>query len=165
MRERERLPAGHAWRRMPTVLLPMRTISHSAWSNGQVKVLSSLEDAEYPDGIGGGPQFHLSISLEGHRRRPRDREVRRALRAFGVRGPIEEDNHHPGNARHFWLPLDPAHRVECQCKTDEIQRVEADGFVWSDAIDRCRGCDLQRLLGIQCPLHPPLAEALKGATT
>ena len=98
--------------------------------------------------------------------RPRGAEPRRlpkkatrfALRAFGM-AESEEDNHGPNLHRAFWLPIDPDHRVDCECKTDEVQVVEADGYRWSNAVDPadCRGCERARRIGGSCAFHPPEA--------
>lgn len=113
-------------------------------------VISALTLAEYPDGQGIGEQYHVSVSKRGHR--PEQRVVREVLAHFGMMG-AEEDNHHPGIARHFWRPLDPAHRVACQCKSDET--VVRDGsYAWSNTTDgTCRGCDYELLSGQPCPIH------------
>ena len=68
----------------------------------------------------------------------------------------EEDNHHPGNARHFWLPLDPTKRVDCECKSDEAVITEPDGYQWTNPHNEseCRGCASASLYGRPCPLHP-----------
>ena len=125
----------------------------SAWRCGPITVLSELLVAEYPDGIGEGPQWFISISASG--KRPKPKQIRKALRAFGMVG-TEEDAHHPGAARHFWLPVDPAHRVECQCKADERTVVEPDGYTWTTPVDGdCRGCELEGLTGAPCSLHKP----------
>ena len=66
-------------------------------------------------------------------RRATDEEVARILREFDMVG-AEEDNHHPGLARHFWrlCELRPGEVVGmCECKEGETQVVEADGYVWS----------------------------------
>ncbi len=122
------------------------------WQRGDVRVISALEVAEYPDGSGRGPQWHVSISRGGQRPRPRD--VKRALRAFGLVG-AEEDNHHPGNARHFWRPLDATKRVDCECKATEDTIVEPDGYRWTNPQDpaECRGCEFRRMGGGPCPIH------------
>jgi hypothetical protein len=59
------------------------------------------------------------------------------------------------SARHFWLPCDPAHRVDCQCKTDEKNIVEPDGYTWTTPVDdsQCRGCEFQGMTGKICPIH------------
>lgn len=134
--------------------LVANAIAISFWQKGTTCVISALEDAEYPDGVGHGPQWHVSVSHLG-RSRPRPHEIRRTLRAFGIAEIKEEDNHHPGNARHFFVPVDPAKRVTCQCKLDEDVIVEPDGYAWTNPKDGpCRGCELQRLTGKPCPLHP-----------
>lgn len=125
----------------------------SAWRCGPLMVLSTLVDAEYPDGQGTGQQWHISVSDNG--KRPKPKQVRKALRAFNMVG-TEEDQHHPGVARHFWLPLDPAHRVDCQCKVDEQVVVERDGYTWTTPFDgECRGCELEQITGSPCPRHRP----------
>ncbi len=151
----ERIPHGYGWLRrkisMPNV------VSASVWMYGKLIVISALEIAVYPDKAGGaGPQWHISVSRNG--RRPKDSDTLKALRCFRMMGS-EEDNHHPGNARHFWLPCDPEHRVTCECKEEEKTVVDQDGYRWTTPKDgECRGCDFQRLIGKACPLH-------SGATT
>ena len=153
----ERLPATGHWTRVKDPP-GLHATSASAWRYGRVMVISALEIAEAPDGRGDRiPQWHVSVSASG--RRPSDRELRRALKAFGMIR-AEEDNHHPGLARHFWLTLDPSRRVDCQCKVDEVTIRDADGYTWTNPAPgegECRGCEMQRLLGNPCPLHaePP----------
>lgn len=101
----------------------------SAYSVGRIRVASQLIIAELPTGDGVGPQWIVSIS-RGGRRRPTNGECRRLLRHLGI-GDAEEDNHENGIARKFWYPLDPSQRVDCQCKADEEQVVEPDGYTWS----------------------------------
>lgn len=130
-----------------------------AWRHRRtgVQVLVSRTEAEYPDGDGIGLQDHVSVSRRGHR--PSRSDLRLALTAFGAVG-WEEDNHHSGIARHFWRPLDPKHRVECQCKSDEIVVVESDGYAWTTPVDGpCRGCEYAATIGLltgrTCPIHEP----------
>jgi len=135
----------------------------SAWTFGPLRVISTLTLAELPDGSKEiGPQWHISITDAG--KRPKPKQVRRALRAFDMVG-AEEDNHHPGNARHFWMPVDSARRVDCECKADEVTIVEPDGYRYTNPHDpaECRGCEFQRLTGKPCPLHAEAAEALSEA--
>jgi hypothetical protein len=144
-----REPEGREWSRS-RVALPNAV----AWTSGPITVLSSLAMAELPDGSGElGPQWQISISHQG--KRPKPHHVRRALRAFGMVG-AEEDNHHPGNARHFWLPVDPKRRRDCECKETEETVVDADGYTWTNprvGDGECRGCELERLLRKPCPIH------------
>jgi hypothetical protein len=94
------------------------------------------------------------VSISNHGKRAKQKQIRRALRAFGMVG-AEQDNHHPGNVRSFWRPLDPERRVDCQCKVDEQIIVEPDGYTWTNPVDGdCRGCELEQLMGRPCPLHP-----------
>lgn len=123
----------------------------SAWVSGPLFAISSLVVADLPSGKGLGLQWHLSVSHKG--KRPTDKELRRALRAFGMVG-AEEDNHHPGVARHFWRPVDVEHRVDCECKATEAVVVEPDGYRWTNPTDsECRGCQWAAAVGRVCPLH------------
>jgi len=127
------------------------TPTASAWRCGPIFVLSELVVAEYPDGNGHGPQWLVSVSAAG--KRPKPKQVRKTLRAFGMVG-AELDTHHPGVAKHYWSPVDPEHRVDCQCKVDEETVREPDGYTWTTPADgECRGCELEQLTGAPCPLH------------
>lgn len=155
-----RRPIGDRWSTFPVPAAgSLRALDVAAWQRGPISVISALEMAEYPDRDGTGPQWHISISRRGMRPTPLD--VSRALRAFDLIG-AEEDNHHPGNARHFWLPVDPAHRVDCECKETEVTVIEPDGYQWQNDREKCRGCELQRLIGRLCPLHMKGAELEKA---
>ena len=133
-----------------------RPATASAWRCGPIFVLSEFAVAESPDGNGVGPQWLISISESG--RRPKPKQVRKALRAFGMVG-AEEDQHYPGVARHFWQPIDAAHRAQCQCKASERVVVEADGYTWTTPVDgECRGCELEQTTGAACPVHRPEAQ-------
>lgn len=148
--QHERLPTLPGWVQVHGQLPP--AISISAWQRGPVCVISALENAELPDKSGEGPQWHISISRGS--RRPKPLEVRAALRAFFGGERPEEDNHHPGNARHFWMPVDPEHRVDCECKEEEQLVVEPDGLRWTNPKDGpCRGCAISPVTGRPCPLH------------
>ena len=152
----ERRPRGNEWV-MIGASMPVRdpmVLASSVWQSGPIRVCTALEQAEYPDGDGAGPQWHISITTMG--KRPKPNHVRRALRAFDLVG-AEEDNHEPGNARHFWLPVDPAHRVDCQCKEDEEVIVDPDGYTWTnprpESGEECRGCAIAPVTGRPCPIH------------
>ncbi len=129
------------------------------WRSGPILASSSVVMAALPGGAGEvGPQWLLSISACG--KRPKPHHVRRALRAFGMTA-AERDNHHPGVAQHYFLVVDPAHRVDCECKAEEATIVEADGYAWTNPTDGpCRGCEYAGLSGKPCPLHSE-APALK----
>lgn len=112
--------------------------------------ISTRVNAEYPDRTGVGPPGPRLVLLRGPA--ATDRAPGRA-RAFGMVG-TEEGNHHPGVARHFWRPVDPARRVDCECKADEVTVVEPDGYRWTNPADGpCRGCELERATGRPCSLH------------
>lgn len=150
----ERRPTLPGWVPVPGLRAGGLVLAISAWQRGPTCVISALEEAELPDGTGAGPQWHVSVSRAGKRPGPND--VQAAQRAFDMR-KAEEDNHHPGVARHFWLPVDPAHRVDCECKESEVLVTEPDGYRWTNprqGAGPCRGCELSRLVGQPCPLHP-----------
>lgn len=156
----ERRPQGALWSRMPTPSkLASSAIAVSIWGRRKTTVISALEMAEYPTGGGVGPQWHISIAGgrgKGQLRRVTSDELRVALTAFGMVS-AEEDNHHPGNARHFWMPVDPSRRVDCECKTDEKTIVETDGYRWTTPHDGpCRGCEFELLTNKACPVHGQL---------
>lgn len=136
-----------------------------AGSPGRLRVLSALALAKAPSGDDTILQWHLSVSrpprsADGRGRRPDDAELRRVRLAFDL-VDAEEDNHHPGIARHLWLPVDPARRVGCECKADEVVVVEPDGYAWTNPVDAdpsvCRACEIARLLPSslvdRCPVH------------
>lgn len=153
--KQERLPSDrNQWAQFSLHGLPVTAslLSASRWISGPIIVVSALEEANYPDGAGIGPQWHISITARG--KRPKPHHVRRALRAFGMVG-AEEDNHHPGNARHYWMPVDPTHRVDCECKTDEKLLTESDGYRWTNPHkqNECRGCAIAPLTKRPCPVH------------
>lgn len=153
----ERRPCLPGWEQRPTDGLPRNLVAKahgvSAWQYGPTCVLSALVDAELPDKSGTGPTWHISVSRMG--KRPKDHDLRRALRAFQMQ-EAEEDNHHPGNARHFFLSVDPAHRTDCECKETEDRLTEPDGYRWQNpkpGHGECRGCELAQVTGRPCPIH------------
>lgn len=158
----EQRPRGGGWHRLngPATIPGVEVLSLSWWTDRTVMVCSALENADYPAGGGRGPQWHLSVSLVMRptpTTRPGRPEVRRTLRAFDLVG-AEEDNHHPGIARHFWRPVDPARRVGCECKATEKVITERDGYRWTNPTDGpCRGCEISQLTGVACPLHTEAA--------
>lgn len=107
-----------------------------AYQKGALCVLSSAVVAKYHEVT--GPQNHVSVSIYGGhtptKRRATDEEISLVRREFDM-DDAEEDNHSPGVARHLFLPLHlPRGTVGiCECKDDEEQVVEADGYRWSRA--------------------------------
>jgi len=153
---RERWPNDLVnWARRPVrPELLNNPISASAWQRGPITVISALNLAEPPDGVGEPiEQWLISISDAG--RRPKPHHLRKALRAFGMT-QAENDTHHPGNAVHYWMAVDPARRVSCQCKTDEDIIREPGGYTWTNpraGEGACRGCEIAPLTGRPCPIH------------
>lgn len=148
-----RKPSGKSWFYLGIVLRDPEP--RHGYVSGTLHAISSLIDAEMPDGRGDrGLQWLVSFTHK--KRRATNEQLRRGLRAFGMTS-AEEDNHHPGHARAFFLVVDPARRVLCQCKADEQVIVEPDGYTWSnprpETGEPCRGCSLARLTGTPCPLH------------
>lgn len=124
-----RRPKDGAWSLFDTLNLP--TGDADRWFLGselapEIVVLSAVERAEYGSGIEW--QFHISVSANG--RRADNDAVKRALLDFDMEG-AEEDNHDPGIARHFWLPVNKsAGVITCECKDTEKTIVEADGYTY-----------------------------------
>lgn len=151
MSDQERRPSGPGWMQLPTPrTLASGTRSASMWQRGTMSVISALSLSEAPD----GSERSILQSVSRFGKRPTDRDVRHAREAFGLQG-FEEDNHHPGGARHFWQPVDPAERVGCECKVTEDVIVEPDGYTWTNPNngEPCRGCEHEQTLGTPCPLH------------
>lgn len=159
----ERQPRGGIWHPLPlgaTERLRAQALRITMWSDGKHSVISAVELAQLPGAPEGeaGPQWHVSIAMGGRalQKRPKDRDVRRILRDFGMAG-TEEDNHHPGGARHFWRPIDPRYRVSCECKATEATVVEPDGYTWTnpkpETGEECRGCEFGARFGKACPIH------------
>lgn len=150
----EKWPSRRGWEKIPTPpTVRQASVVASMWQSGRISVVSALSMADAPNGSGKViPQWHVSVSRFG--KRPTDRDVERARDAFGFRG-WEEDNHHPGGARHFWQPVDPGERVDCECKATEETITDPDGYRWTNPTngEPCRGCELQGLTGKACPLH------------
>lgn len=138
------------WRHVDTLPGDIRR-----WMSGPLVVCSSLSSMDPPDGVGAPiPQWLVSVSHGG--KRASDKQLRRALRAFGMTG-AEEDNHHPGVSRAFFLVCDPARRVTCECKVTEDVITEPDGFRWTnpkpETGEQCRGCEYAAIHGQPCPIH------------
>ena len=152
---REKRPAGREWIEVPYPIArdPVEVPAGSAWHSGPITVTSSLIVADMPDGVGTGLQWLVSITDQG--KRPKPHHVRRALRAFSMT-EAELDNHHPGNGLHYFLVCDPARRVACECKADEVTVTDPDGYQWTTPAEgegECRGCKFQRVAGKPCPIH------------
>lgn len=141
----------------------MPAAGRSVWSRRGVVMISAIVDAEYPDGSGeAGPQWLVSIARHarsGQPSRPSDEECRQAMACLRV-PTAEEDNHEPGVSRHFWLPVDPRRRRDCECKETERTVVEADNHRWTTPIDgrSCNGCDYEVMVAslghvAPCPVH------------
>jgi hypothetical protein len=92
--------------------------------------LSALEVAHEPAKPALGPEYHLSVSMNGQRCTSVDAMF--VLASFGLED-AKEDNHVPsGRVRHFWRPVaDNLSGYECACVDDEPAIREDKGdFVW-----------------------------------
>jgi hypothetical protein len=100
------------------------------WRGHGLTVLSSSVEAEYRGQV--GRHNHVSVAAADHDRRPSDDELARVRRDFDM-ADAEEDNHSPGVARHLFLPLWLPRGTTgiCECKAEETEVVEPDGFRWS----------------------------------
>ncbi len=154
----ELLPV-HGFSRVRVALSPGR----SAWrSHDGLRVVSGLEMAHLP-GSGEppqvGPQWLVSVSRPGTcvltRCAVTREDVERVVGAFAMPA-FDEDNHHPGVARHLWCPVETAYRSACECKVSEVVIVDGE-YEWTTEADVCRGCEYERLTGMPCPLHRPRA--------
>lgn len=92
--------------------------------------LSALEVAHDPGKPALGPEYHLSVTLNGQRCTAANALF--ALASFGLED-AKEDNHVPsGRVRNFWRPVaDNLSGYECPCVDDEPAIREDKGdFVW-----------------------------------
>jgi hypothetical protein len=97
---------------------------------GGLRAISSLAPMEAPDGSGDVlPTWLVSVSRRGSSM-PSDSDMKAVRCAFGM-SEAEEDNHEPGNARKLFLVVDPARRVDCECKAGERLVVREDGYRYS----------------------------------
>jgi hypothetical protein len=104
----------------------------TVWRSRGLYVITDLVEADYRGEV--CKQNHLSVSVAGVMRRATNAEMARVRADFDMED-AEEDNHSPGVARHLFLPLHlPRGSVGvCDCKEDEEQVVEPDGYRWSRA--------------------------------
>lgn len=110
-----------------------------------VSTLDVIENAKAGPDVGGTHlEWHVSVSRQRWRYIPRglaqpehatDDDCKRALDAFRMRGCFEDNHARPngaaGNARNFWLAVDPAHRIDCECKETEELIVLPDGYTFT----------------------------------
>lgn len=119
---------GSGWRSVPVP--PTVPKGSEAWARRQLLAISTLSLMEAPDGAGDHLLTWLvSVSRDGAAM-PSDRDLGRVRRDFNMRA-AEEDNHQDGCARMLFLVVDPARRVDCECKADERVIVRPDGFRYS----------------------------------
>lgn len=94
-------------------------------------VLSAVEVTRpEPGEVAVGPEYHLSVSLQGQRCTAADAAW--VLMAFDL-SDAREDNHVPsGRVRNFWRPVaDHLSGYECPCVADEPAIREDKGdYIW-----------------------------------
>jgi hypothetical protein len=129
-------PAADGWRRavwwacppqLAVLGYPIEAWEHPA---SGLFALSAVEVAREPGKADIGPEYHLSMSLNGQRCSSGDALF--VLSAFGLLD-AKEDNHVPGGrVRNFWRPVaDHLSGYECACVDDEPAIREDKGdFVW-----------------------------------
>jgi hypothetical protein len=129
-------------------------------SHDGLLVRSSLAHAHLP-GSGDppkiGPQWQVTVSRFAggdptKRCKVTDDDLHRVIDCFAMPA-FDEDNHHPGIARHLWCPVDEQYRNACECKLTEVTVVEDDGYTWTTENDDCRGCEYERRFGLACTIH------------
>lgn len=149
-------PPAH-WDRLPP---DPRVPQAERYTYAGLTVLSELGmKVEAPDGSKDMiPQWLVTVSKNG--RRVSDADVARVRRAFDME-EAEEDNHFPGVSRAFFLVVDPARRVACECKVGDVVVTEADGYQWSNDPKDCQGCAYERSYGKPCPVHKPTEVAAR----
>ena len=135
--QRRGAPTGSRWRwdeqwsRSARLAGAIRAVG---WRGYGLAVLADRIEAEYQGLV--VPHIHVSVAVDSNprlqRRRPTDPELAFVRAEFDIED-AEEDNHSPGVARHLFLPLHlPRGSVGvCECKADEEQVVEPDGYRWS----------------------------------
>lgn len=134
---------------------PKRSIgARSAWcSHDGLVVVSGRELAHLPGTHPPVPGDQWLVSVSRSPDRASSDDAQRVVECFAMPA-FDEDNHHPGIARHLWCPVDEQYRHACECKLTEELIVDDDGYEWTnDTSAPCRGCELGRLTGRPCPLH------------
>lgn len=124
-------PFGSGWKKLPFRMPRDMGYPYQYWghSNGLL-CISAVEVANEPGEPELGPEYHLSISMNGGR--CSSAEAAFALHAFGL-NDAKEDNHVPsGKVRNYWRPVaDNLSGYECPCKDNEPAMVEDKGdYIW-----------------------------------
>lgn len=133
-------PRGMGWVKVATI--ERKTRHHSgayAYTHKEHRIQVISECGGYISDADGRTsfQYHFSIAGMGNGRpvRPTPDQYAFALAAFlpSIDGnPVwwEEDNHHPGNARHIFVPTFKRDQRPCFCKDNEII-TDPDGYTYS----------------------------------
>lgn len=129
-------PKGGGWKRLGNAHNKGKQRTATViWQCGPIRVLA--DTSIYRSEVDGSlnPQHHLSVTTVNpftlRPERVSDVQFQEVIDAFVPDGAWwEEDNHHPGNARHIFIPLYASHQQKCPCKDEEIV-VEEDGYTYS----------------------------------
>lgn len=124
-------PWGHLPERECRMVSEFLGTKTHAYQRRHIRVVSSAEMAEY-QGLT-CLHNHVTVSVDQRLgRRPTDEEMDEVRVIFDM-VDAEEDNHQPGRIRNLFLPVHlPRGTVGvCECKEDEEQVLEPDGFTWS----------------------------------
>lgn len=115
-----------------TVMLDSMGYPHESWFHAETGlfVISALEKTNDEGAPDLGPEYHLSVSLQG--KRCSSHQAKFALSSFDL-SDAKEDNHVPsGKVRNFWRPIaDNLSGYECPCTDNEPTIREDKGdFIW-----------------------------------
>ncbi|KKM86853.1 hypothetical protein LCGC14_1274790 [marine sediment metagenome] len=134
MKPYPKTPTASTWRRFPApVDLARQKVL--AYRRGSVVVFSQVAPMKAPDGSDDVlPTWLVSVS-QRDRSMPTDETMEIVRRAFGML-TAEEDNHLSGISRDLFMVVDPARRVDCECKEDEITIERPDGYRYTQPRDR-----------------------------
>lgn len=144
---------------------PLPDASTGWRSHDGLFVVSSCFDAPLP-GSGEppkiGPSWLVSVSRPAGPRTARCKatpaDVVRVVASFAMPA-FDEDNHHPGLARHLWCPMDPQYQDACECKLTEETITDGDYSWTTDLTAECRGCEYEAMFGLACPIHASIEGA------
>jgi hypothetical protein len=99
---------------------------YTMWQSGKFRALSSLVNID--DGHQ-QPHYEWVVSFsQQDRQTVSDKDIARCLRDFDALD-FEEDNHEPGIARKFFLPVEHQYRKPCPCKDERL--IALGEFIYS----------------------------------
>lgn len=130
-----KVPKSNDWIKCPPVPVWVSMgYECEAWQYKNICVFSAVEVAKDNDAIHRGPEYHLSISINGQERCDSN-TAKWVVDQFDMDG-AEEDNHAPsGIVRNFWLPVaQKLIGLECECKASEpVIKEDKGDYIWRPA--------------------------------